>query len=132
MSISRRNMQWRQTSGTRREDALGKRFLLCCEVRCWKLVKAALQIRITFLFPATFSMFRQMLKPPKCGVLRPNSDRFLQKSGSTLPAPRPRPSVSTALTSAPAARSRSTVASWPCAAASCNGVRPRALEGKTR
>ena len=39
--------------------------------------------------------------------------------------------LSTALTLAPAARSRSTVASWPFSAARCNGVQPRAREGKT-
>ena len=53
------------------------------------------------------------------------------KSASTLPAPRPRPQLSTALTSAPAARSCSTVAWWPSLAAKCNGVEPRAGEGKT-
>ena len=48
--------------------------------------------------------------------------------GSTLPAPRPRPSSFTASTVAPAARSRSTKASQPRIAATCNGVLPRALE----
>ena len=52
------------------------------------------------------------------------------KSGLTRPAPRPRPALSTALMSAPAARSRSTVASWPFPAAECNGVPPRALKGR--
>ena len=50
------------------------------------------------------------------------------KIPTTLPAPRPRPSLSTASTLAPAARSRSTTASRPNCAARCNGVSPRALE----
>ena len=37
MALPRREMHWRPTSGTRREDALGKRILLCCKAR--KLVK---------------------------------------------------------------------------------------------
>ena len=35
MAFPHRATQWRPTSGTRRE----MRFLLCCEARCWKLVK---------------------------------------------------------------------------------------------
>ena len=50
--------------------------------------------------------------------------QICEESESTLPALRPRPSLSVALSAAPAARSRSTMAAWPSFAALCNGARP--------
>ena len=41
----------------------------------------------------------------------------------------PRPSLSAASTAAPAARSCSTAAVWPCRAARCSGVQPQAPKG---
>ena len=63
--------------------------------KCQFLDTQANTIYVNLPFPphtTTISMsLNKCWNPRNEDVLRPNSDRFVQKSGSTLPAPRPRP-----------------------------------------